>query len=249
MSHQPDDGNTRIYDAWHTDVYQTDIVAYHARALPLIRRIIQRLSLTPFSTGRLLDIACGKGIFLMDVATTSPRVKLYGADISRVAIREAKKLVPGADVVVSDAASLPYTSGRFDYVTCVGGLEYVPDPVKGIAEMARVLKKGGLCVLYVPNLMFIGYLYLALRYGTMPSHGGSSGDKTYYDFMNERFYTLEGWNDIITKGGMNVVSVDRYDNLGSSKYASPFLIYMYDKVISRFVPKTLAYCYLFTCSI
>ncbi|EKD68203.1 MAG: hypothetical protein ACD_48C00026G0001, partial [uncultured bacterium] len=91
MSHQPDDGNTRIYDAWHTDVYQTDIVAYHARALPLIRRIIQRLSLTPFSTGRLLDIACGKGIFLMDVATTSPRVKLYGADISRVAIREAKK--------------------------------------------------------------------------------------------------------------------------------------------------------------
>lgn len=237
-----------IYDTWHEELYQTDTASYRIRAAPLHRKIVQALSLTPHSAGRLLDVACGKGVFLTEAADISPRIELYGIDISSVAVKESKKLVPQAHVSVSDAESLPFKSGYFSYATCIGGLEYVSHPVNAVTEIARVLKKGGTGVFYVPNLMFIGYIYLAARYGTMPSHGGSSSHKTYYDFMSERFFTLEGWKHVITTGGMKIVSIDRYDNLGSSKYASEAMIRLYDTVLSRFVPKTLAYCYVVTCT-
>jgi hypothetical protein len=43
----------------------------------------------------------------------------------------------------ADAAALPFADGAFDAVVAMHMLYHLPDPAKGIAEMARVLKPGG----------------------------------------------------------------------------------------------------------
>jgi SAM-dependent methyltransferase len=45
--------------------------------------------------------------------------------------------------VVGDAESLPFGDAEFDLVTCVNSLHHVADMPRTLAEMARVLRRGG----------------------------------------------------------------------------------------------------------
>ena len=51
---------------------------------------------------------------------------------------------------VSDAAAIPVESGSFDAVLCIEVLEHVPEPVKVIREISRVLRPGGKLILTAP---------------------------------------------------------------------------------------------------
>jgi len=51
---------------------------------------------------------------------------------------------------VSDAASIPVDSGSFDAVLCTEVLEHVPEPIKVIREISRVLRPGGKLILTAP---------------------------------------------------------------------------------------------------
>ena len=127
-------------------------------------------------------------------------------------------------------------------------MEYFENPANGIQEIARVLKKDGTAIIFVPNLMFIGYIWLALRNGAMPTHGGTNKDgEKIYDYTMEKFYTYQGWLDTIRNGGIDVIGSYRYDYIGSTKYASKLLIALYNAIFYRFVPFYLAYSYFFVC--
>jgi ubiquinone/menaquinone biosynthesis C-methylase UbiE len=53
---------------------------------------------------------------------------------------------------------LPFADGSFDLVTSIEVLRYLPDPTRSIAEMARVLRPGGLCLATAaPLLSLNGY--------------------------------------------------------------------------------------------
>ena len=49
----------------------------------------------------------------------------------------------GGVVTVADATALPFATGAFDLVTVAFGLRNIDDTVRGLTEMARVLKPGG----------------------------------------------------------------------------------------------------------
>jgi ubiquinone/menaquinone biosynthesis C-methylase UbiE len=51
---------------------------------------------------------------------------------------------------VCDAGSIPVADGTFDVVLCTEMLEHVPDPLKVLAEFARILKAGGRLILTAP---------------------------------------------------------------------------------------------------
>lgn len=51
---------------------------------------------------------------------------------------------------VSDAASIPIESGSFDAVLCTEVLEHVPEPIKLVQEIARILRPGGKLILTAP---------------------------------------------------------------------------------------------------
>ncbi|MEV4503512.1 bifunctional 2-polyprenyl-6-hydroxyphenol methylase/3-demethylubiquinol 3-O-methyltransferase UbiG [Streptomyces klenkii] len=89
---------------------------------------------------RLLDVACGGGLFGPHLAGKGYRV--FGVDLSAMALKEA--LGHGFDAVArADITRLPFADASFDVVTAGQCLEHVPDPYTVVAELCRVLRPGG----------------------------------------------------------------------------------------------------------
>jgi SAM-dependent methyltransferase len=52
--------------------------------------------------------------------------------------------------IVSDITSIPVGNGTFDAIVCTEVLEHVPDAVKAVEELCRILREGGYLVLTIP---------------------------------------------------------------------------------------------------
>jgi len=65
-------------------------------------------------------------------------------DIDSRAINEAKRRIgDGVAFLLADGRKLPFKEDSFDYIREWGTLHHIPNYVQAIAEIARVLKKGG----------------------------------------------------------------------------------------------------------
>jgi ubiquinone/menaquinone biosynthesis C-methylase UbiE len=96
----------------------------------------------------VLDIGCGAGDDAFDIASIVGRGgHVTGVDISEFLIAEAVRRSSQRNLSVSfevgDAQSLRFADGFFDAVRTERMLMHVPDPVKALSEMFRVLRPGG----------------------------------------------------------------------------------------------------------
>jgi SAM-dependent methyltransferase len=106
------------------------------------------------ASGDVLDLACGSGHQTLAWAERGFRVT--GLDFDRdllIAGRARLARAGAADAAwtQADATTLPYRSGSFDVVFNNSLLEHVPDWRAAIAETARVLRPGGVFVMYTTN--------------------------------------------------------------------------------------------------
>ena len=105
--------------------------------------------------GRLLEVGCGPGVMLPDLLGMG--FEVHGIDVSAEMIRSAEQrmathaLASRCHVRVGDVEDLRYPDASFDAVLSMGVLEYLPNYVMALHEIARVLKPGGHAVLTVPN--------------------------------------------------------------------------------------------------
>lgn len=88
-------------------------------------RVIMALKHTK---GKVLDIGCGANNF----------VHSYGNGVG-VDVADWK----GCDVVIDDAAKLPFKKGEFDTVSYLACLNHIPNRDEAVKEAARVLEKDG----------------------------------------------------------------------------------------------------------
>jgi ubiquinone/menaquinone biosynthesis C-methylase UbiE len=100
---------------------------------------------------QLLDVACGTGRLLRQIRLAFPALRLTGLDLSPAYLNEARHhLQPlrAADWIEGNAEGIPLPDGSQDVVTCVFLFHELPPVVRRrvAAEMARVLKPGGLLV-------------------------------------------------------------------------------------------------------
>ena len=125
-------------------------------AAPMRREALRPIA--EFMRGRdqrrmsLVDVACGTGRFLRDVRRAWPALGLIGIDLSQSYIEEARRHLRGlrpANLVTSNAEAIPLADQSQDLATCIFLFhELPPDARRRItAEMARILKPGGLLVL------------------------------------------------------------------------------------------------------
>ena len=101
------------------------------------------------SFGSVLDVGCGTGDYaqLFDPG----RTRYLGIDISDKMIAECARLFPAHQFKVADGDSIDAANESFDLVLSIGVLEYLQDPVRHLAELARVAKQGGNVIVAVPN--------------------------------------------------------------------------------------------------
>ncbi|MBO9710433.1 MAG: class I SAM-dependent methyltransferase [Caulobacter sp.] len=93
---------------------------------------------------RIVDVACGSGSFLADLAGAFPRAAIGGVDLSRAYLAAARSR-SGLGVIQANAEALPFADASLDAVTCVYLFHELPPRVRPVvaAELARVLKPGG----------------------------------------------------------------------------------------------------------
>jgi SAM-dependent methyltransferase len=97
---------------------------------------------------RLLDVGCGPGTISVGLADVVAPGEFHRIDIveSQVEFAAATARDAGrsnAYFHVGDALALPFADDRFDAVHSCAVLTHVPDTVAVLAEMKRILRKGG----------------------------------------------------------------------------------------------------------
>lgn len=92
---------------------------------------------------RVLEVGGGEGE-LAERIKTELGVEVVGIDQSEAMVAEQR--AKGIDARVGDVQQLPFAEGEFDVAVAAWMLYHVPDLDRGLAELARVLKPGGLLV-------------------------------------------------------------------------------------------------------
>ncbi len=140
--------------------------------------------------GSALDVACGSGkltALLAHIAGPSGRVA--GLDFSPQMLEIARLSHRGIQFVEGDALNLPFHDAEFDASTIAFGLRNLADPVRGLAEMLRVVRPGGRAVVLEfvrPPRTPAGVAYRAYLRTVLPAVGGLiSGDRTAYRYLSD----------------------------------------------------------------
>ena len=111
--------------------------------------------LRPDSGLRWLDVGCGNGAFTELIVKRFAPTKGHGIDPSEAQLDFARTR-PGtraAKFQLGDAMALPFSDSNFDVAVMALVIFFVPDPAKGVAEMARVVRPGGEIAAYVWDVM------------------------------------------------------------------------------------------------
>ena len=111
-----------------------------------LREIVAGLGIAPGAT--VLDVGCGTGV-LMPLLHESMNGdgRVVALDLSGEMLKRALSKGQPAVYVQGDAQSLPLPEGVFDWVLCNGVFPHFSDKLRTLAEISRVLRKGGRLVI------------------------------------------------------------------------------------------------------
>jgi SAM-dependent methyltransferase len=93
------------------------------------------------ASNSLLDMPAGNGLF-------ADKMRGKGFLVTCADINQERPDY----VYVNMEERLPFSDESFDFITCMEGIEHVINPTALIAEMSRVVKKGGHIVITMPNV-------------------------------------------------------------------------------------------------
>lgn len=123
--------------------------AFHQRRFEVTVDLIKRHA--PSNLKRVLDLGCGEGHLTARIQSDTQATEVFGLDYSISAIQHAQKNFQGIEFAVADGFMPPYPDSHFDVVVCNNIWEHVPDPLRLLEGIARVLAPHGLIVISTPS--------------------------------------------------------------------------------------------------
>ena len=93
---------------------------------------------------RALDVGCGSGALVAELARRLGAKNVTGIDPSESFVDAAQARVPGARVLVASGESLPFAEDEFDATLSQLVVNFLDDPARGLREMVRVTRSGGI---------------------------------------------------------------------------------------------------------
>jgi demethylmenaquinone methyltransferase/2-methoxy-6-polyprenyl-1,4-benzoquinol methylase len=114
------------------------------------KRTMKRMAMKPGDTA--IDLCCGTCDWTISMAQASGSGRMVGLDFSRNMLERGREKVRDMglerqiELIEGNAMELPFPDNTFDYATIGFALRNVPDLVKVIEEMQRVVKPGGMVV-------------------------------------------------------------------------------------------------------
>ena len=161
----------------------------------------------------VLDVATGTGDLVIALAASRAK-ELIGLDISKGMLKTGeqkirdKQLQDRIRMQHGDAEAIPYADDHFDAITVAFGVRNFENLEKGLKEMRRVLKPGGLVVILetaVPTKFPFKQFYKLYSNNLLPLIGRLfSKDRSAYQYLSESasvFPYGEAFNNILRNSG------------------------------------------------
>ena len=121
--------------------------------------------LAPSRNLRWLDVGCGNGAFTGMLFERCAPASVQGVDPSegQLVYARSQPALRAARFHQGDAMALPFPDDSFDVAVMPLVLFFVPDPAKGVSEMARVVCPGGAVTAYSWDMFGGGFPYESLH--------------------------------------------------------------------------------------
>ena len=107
----------------------------------------------------VIDVGCGTGRLLRAVSVCWPEAQLFGVDPAEQMVAEATRLNPNAIFKLASAESLPFPDQSADIVLSSLSFHHWANQERGLQEIARVLRPGGLFCLADHNIISLAKLF------------------------------------------------------------------------------------------
>lgn len=116
----------------------------------LVAEVFKRLDAETARDLETLDVATGTGDVVIEFQRQQKKREKKGAKLRTIGVdfvpemlELARKKAPSVEFLEGDGLALPFDANRFDAATISFGLRNMIDPEKGVAEMIRVCRPGG----------------------------------------------------------------------------------------------------------
>jgi len=168
---------------------------WRARTVKRVSSILAR------QDARVLDLCCGTGDVL--VALEGRGARVLGSDFCHPMLLEARRKSAGSPLFEADALVLPVRNDSLDLITCAFGFRNLANYEKGLEELRRVLKPGGVAAILEfsqPTNRVFGALYGFFSARVLPWVGGMiSGSRDAYSYLPESIRRFPGAEDLASQ--------------------------------------------------
>ena len=175
-----------------------------------------------------IDVGCGNGAFTELLVEYSAPSRILGIDPSDAQLSFARERHKAgvAEFVKGDAMALPANAASFNAAVMALVIFFVPQPAKGVAEMVRVTRPGGLVMAYAWDMLGGGFplhvIHEELKAMDLPSPAPPSAEFSRMEALTG-LWKDAGLRDISTR----VISVERvfpdFETLWSIQLSGPRL--------------------------
>jgi len=190
------------YDVWHQRIHDAD-PDHEDGSSPwygLVREYLGNVAGL-----RILEVACGRGGFVRELARGGARIT--GCDFSAAALGAARTKLraaeerPAATLIQGDAQNLPFADNSFDLVVSCETIEHLPDVASAVRGMHRVTRPGGKLFLTTPNYAnFMGLYEVYSRFRHPSREDDQPFDRRQWFPQILRWVRQAGWTIQRTDG-------------------------------------------------
>jgi methionine biosynthesis protein MetW len=133
---------------------------------------------------KLLDVGCGNGN--LGYFAKNNYSKIYGIDLSDIALKTARKRGLIAKKINVNDEKIPFSNNFFDAVVCLDVIEHVFEPRTLVEEISRVIKKDGILIISIPNIRYWKHILKLVFQGKFPK---TADDSEHWDGGHLHYFT------------------------------------------------------------
>ena len=165
------------------------------------------INLCRMQSGRLLEVGCGEGLFIANLAAVNAQLEICGVDNNTDKLQKAKKWcedngLKKVKFLYTDALNLPAEDGWFDCVVCINtffNVESINTVNRILGQIARVCKNKGRIVFDFRNSL---NPFLRLKYKLAPHY-----DPTVKEYnLPLNTYSPKDIDDILKRLNLTVLN-------------------------------------------